>query len=163
MAVGKPLRGHNGRVTALALGERSGRAVIVSGSEDSTVRVWDLESGVAVGEPPRDLGFGVRALALGKQADSRGIVSGGSVTAWCGCGTSSRAWQRASRCGATTVEFGHWHFGVSGRASAVIVSGDSVGTVRVWDLESGVLTGEPIQGHYSVCAAWRRGNVRVAR
>ena len=39
-----PLTGHDGRVNAVAVGERHGRPVIVSGSDDQTVRVWDLES-----------------------------------------------------------------------------------------------------------------------
>ena len=42
-----PLTGHDGFVFAVAVGERLGRPVIVSGSGE-TVRVWDLESGEPV-------------------------------------------------------------------------------------------------------------------
>ena len=43
-----PLTGHHGEVNAVAVGERNGRPVIVSGGIDRTVRVWDLESGEPV-------------------------------------------------------------------------------------------------------------------
>jgi WD40 repeat protein len=45
---GEPVLGplsHDGRVFAVAVGQRQGRPVIVSGSDDETVRMWDLESG----------------------------------------------------------------------------------------------------------------------
>ena len=43
--VGQPFTGHTGRVTAMAVGELDGRPIVVSGSLDSTVRVWDLVTG----------------------------------------------------------------------------------------------------------------------
>ena len=52
-AVGEALCGHYSPVTAVAVGQRGRCAAIVSGGVDSTVRVWDLESGAAVGEPIR--------------------------------------------------------------------------------------------------------------
>ena len=36
---------HDSTVTAVAVGERDGRPVIVSGGSDRTVRVWDLQTG----------------------------------------------------------------------------------------------------------------------
>jgi WD40 repeat protein len=38
-----PLVGHTGGVYALAVGERQGQKVIVSGSGDNSVRIWDSE------------------------------------------------------------------------------------------------------------------------
>ncbi len=46
-----PLTGHDGPVHAVAVAKRQGRPVIVSGSGDGTVRVWDLESGEPRGRP----------------------------------------------------------------------------------------------------------------
>jgi len=43
-----PLTSHNGRVNTVAVGERRGQPVIVSGSGDGTVQVWGLESGELV-------------------------------------------------------------------------------------------------------------------
>ena len=37
-----PLTGHDGAVRSVAVGVRLGRPVIVSGSYDQTLRVWDL-------------------------------------------------------------------------------------------------------------------------
>ena len=44
---GDPFTGHTGAVRAVAVGELDGRPVVVSGSSDGTVRVWDLATGDA--------------------------------------------------------------------------------------------------------------------
>ena len=45
------LTGHTGAVNAVAVGRAGDRDVIVSGSEDGTVRVWDAATGQPVGPP----------------------------------------------------------------------------------------------------------------
>ncbi len=37
--------GHDGGVTALAVAERAGRPVIVSGGDDGTVQIWNIDDG----------------------------------------------------------------------------------------------------------------------
>ncbi|MGH3613108.1 MAG: hypothetical protein ACRDRK_11040 [Pseudonocardia sp.] len=46
--------GHTGPVTGVAFGQLDGRPVVVSGSDDQTVRVWDAATGTPVGRPPAD-------------------------------------------------------------------------------------------------------------
>ena len=43
-AIGEPLAGHTNWVTAVALGEVDGGAVVVSGSHDATIRLWDARA-----------------------------------------------------------------------------------------------------------------------
>ncbi|GAA4994686.1 hypothetical protein GCM10023205_79390 [Yinghuangia aomiensis] len=46
-----PIHGHDGRITAMDTAVVGGRPLAVTGSEDTTVRVWNLAEGVAVGGP----------------------------------------------------------------------------------------------------------------
>ncbi|MFI6982864.1 WD40 repeat domain-containing protein [Embleya sp. NPDC050154] len=47
----EPINGHDGRIEAVDTAMVGGRPLAVTGSEDATVRVWDLAEGVAVGGP----------------------------------------------------------------------------------------------------------------
>ena len=64
-------------VNAVAVGERQGRPVIVSGGDDRTVRVWDLESGEPVLGPLTGHDGAVYAVAVGVRRGRPVIVSGG--------------------------------------------------------------------------------------
>lgn len=44
--------GHTGWVYAVALGQVEGRAVVVSGSDDHTMRVWEAATGTPISEHP---------------------------------------------------------------------------------------------------------------
>jgi len=60
---GKPLRGHHGRVSAVVVGALpDGTPVIVSGGDDSTVRIWRLADGIPLGNP-RNLQSSTAAIA----------------------------------------------------------------------------------------------------
>ena len=86
-----PLTGHDGRVTAVAVGERQGRPVIVSGGGDRTVRVWDLESGEPVLGPLTGHDGAVTAVAVGERQGRPVIVSGSCRPDGAGVGPRVRA------------------------------------------------------------------------
>src|SRR5262249_2539952 len=76
---------HDGTVSSLAIGERLGRTVLVSGSFDHTVRVWDLELGGAVMEPLRGHEGEIMAVAAKNISNVNVIISGdsnGAVLIW---------------------------------------------------------------------------------
>ena len=134
---------HDGPVYAVAVGQRQGRPVIVSGGVDRVVRVWDLDSGELVLGPLTGHSGEVAAVAVGQRQGRPVIVSGGVDRV-------VRVWDLDSGelvLGPLT--------GYSGEVAAVavgqrqgrtvIVSGDRA--VRVWDLDSGELVLGPLAGH----------------
>jgi WD40 repeat protein len=75
------LKGHEGWVidVAFILGTR----LLVTGSHDKSLRVWDLDTGEQVGEPL--LGHDVQVTRIAASPDGRWIVSGGhngSILVW---------------------------------------------------------------------------------
>ncbi len=70
------LTGHDRWVTAVAIGRAADRDIIVSGSADETVRVWDAVTGTQRGAPLAGHGDYVTAVAIGRAGDRDIIVSG---------------------------------------------------------------------------------------
>ena len=73
----RALTGHTGWVPAVAAAELDGRPVVISGSSDGTVRVWDLATGAPVGDPFTGHTGRVRAVAAA-ELDGRPVVISGS-------------------------------------------------------------------------------------
>ncbi len=70
--MGEPLRGHTDSVLSVAIS--SDGKYIVSGSADTTIRIWDLETRVQVGEPLRGHTDTVWSVAI--SPDGKRIASG---------------------------------------------------------------------------------------
>jgi WD40 repeat protein len=145
------LTGHSGWVRSAAAADLYGRPVIITGSSDCTVRVWDLATGTATGEPLTGHTGSVNAVAAA-ELDGRPVIISGSSD------QTVRVWDLA-----TGTATGH-AFTVGDRhplytravntvlvaeldGRPVIISGSSDCTVRVWDLATGTATGEPLTGH----------------
>jgi len=130
------LTGHRDWVTSVAL-SGDGRH-IVSGSDDGTVAVWDLQTGARLHELIGHQGV-VRSVAL--SGDGRYIVSGSTDR-------TVAVWDLQS--GARLHELtGHQDWVTSVALSGDgrhIVSGSDDGTVAVWDLQSGARLHE-LTGH----------------
>ena len=139
------ITGHDGPVNAVAAAELDGRPVVISGSDDGTVRVWDLATGTPVGDPFTGHGGPVNAVAAA-ELDGRPVVISGS-----GDGTV-RVWDLATGTPVGDPFTGH-DGAVRAVAAAeldgrpVVISGSGDGTVRVWDLATGAPVGDPFTGH----------------
>ena len=157
------LEGHSSSVSCVAVGHRQGRAVIVSGSWDHTVRVWDLETLAPVGAPMEGHSKFVNCVAMG-QRQGRGVIVSGS---W---DHTVRVWDLETLAPVGAPLEGHSKFvncvAVGQRqGSAVIVSGSTDNTVRVWDLETLAPVGAPLEGHSdpvrSVAVGQRQGRAVI--
>ena len=140
---GNMLRGvlgkHEARVTSVAI-DTDGRKV-VSASYDTTVRLWDAETGIAVGDPLR--GHSGTVNSVGISGDGRTVVSGsddGTVRVW--DSESGRAVGEPLRGHMDRVRL----VGIS-MDGRTVVSGSS--TVCVWDLESRTAVCELRRGYHS--------------
>ena len=141
----RTFNGHTSTVSAVAIGQLDGRTVVVSGSNDRRVRVWDAATGDPVGEPFTGHTAGVNAVAIG-QLDGRTVVVSGSrdktVRVWdAATGDLLRDPFTGHTDEVNAVAIGQ----LDGRT--VVVSGSDDGTVRVWDAATGDPVGDPFTGH----------------
>ena len=148
------LTGHDGSVWAVAAGALpDGTPVIISGGEDSTVRVWRLADGIPVGGPLRGHDGWVRAVAAGALPDGTPVIISG--------GNDDTVRVRRLADGTPVGEPLRGHHGPVFAVAAgalpdgtpvIISSGSWDGAVRVWRLADGTPVGEPLTGHRGVRA-----------
>ena len=154
-ALVRQLEGHEGRITAVALS--SDGTVAVSGSEDGTLRTWD----VATGEQ-RQL---IHASTSGGVVDVA-LTADGTVAASAGADGLARLWDVST--GSSLGQFVEFN----GEATSVALSMDGQkliiggvdGKVRVWDLTQPALQ-RTLIGHYgriTHVAANQDGRVAVS-
>ncbi len=114
---------------------------IISGSRDSTIRIWDAKTGAAVGNPLK--GHTRMVFSVAYSPDGRHIISGSSDR-------TIRIWDAKTGAAVGNPLEGH-----SGLVSAVayspdgqhVISGSGDHTIRTWGAETGNPVGKPFEGH----------------
>jgi hypothetical protein len=66
------LRGHTKPINSLVFSPKSDRAVLASGSQDNTVRLWDVKQGTPIGDPLTGHTDQVRSVAFNPREDLNG-------------------------------------------------------------------------------------------
>ncbi|KAF7970202.1 hypothetical protein HWV62_24790 [Athelia sp. TMB] len=133
------LQGHKGSVLSVAFSPDGSK--IVSGSDDKTVRVWDVVTGQLAIPPLQGHQGYVWSVAF--SPDGSRIVSGSDDQ-------TVRVWDAVTGQLAIPPLRGHQGSVLSVAFSpdgSKIVSGSSDRTVRVWDAVTGQLVFPPLQGH----------------
>ncbi|MDX4038461.1 caspase family protein [Aliarcobacter skirrowii] len=133
----KTLHGHSYIVNSVAIS--SDNRYIVSGSDDTTVRLWDFKSGKLLKTLNGNSNI-VNSVAI--SSDSRYIVSGSDDT-------TVKLWDISSGKLLKTLN-GHSYWVSSVAISSdnrYIVSGSSDRTIKLWDVNSGKLL-KTFRGHY---------------
>ncbi|KAG8218142.1 WD40 repeat-like protein, partial [Butyriboletus roseoflavus] len=131
------LTGHADWVRSVAI-SRDGKR-IASGSDDSTIRVWDTETGLEVGDALKHSGF---VMSIAFSPDDQIIVSGSSDM-------TIRIWDAQ-----TGLQIGSPLHGHTGSVNSVayspdatwIASGSSDSTIRIWDVKAHAQVGM-LEGH----------------
>ena len=131
--------GHTGVVYSLSYSPNG--AHVVTGSEDKTIRIWDVESGAVVGEPLA--GHTDRVMSVAYSPDGRHIISGSEDH-------TIRIWDAKTGTAVGNPLEGHADgvlsvaYSPDGRH---IISGSYDRTIRIWGDEAGTPAVKPFAGH----------------
>ncbi|MEU3626706.1 hypothetical protein BS329_35815 [Amycolatopsis coloradensis] len=129
------VKAHQARVTSIAVGDPYGHPVVVSGSEDGTIKMWDLATGVPDKRAIETNRGAVHAVVLGELESKPILVSGGDDM-------QVHLWDYVSGMPIGAPLTGHIHQ-IRAMAFAevdgvpTLVTGSFDRTVRAWDLSTG--------------------------
>ncbi|HEX2326457.1 MAG TPA: WD40 repeat domain-containing protein, partial [Chloroflexota bacterium] len=143
--IGQELVGHTDWVTGLAFSADS--RLLASGSDDSTVRLWDVADPARArerGAPLTDHGEGAVIRSLAFSPAGRTLASGdrnGTIILWDASGRQPREVARLTDHGGAILSLA---FSPDGRT---LVSGSHDRTIRLWDVASRRPLGPRLAGH----------------
>jgi WD40 repeat protein len=135
LPIGEPIEGHELAVKSVAFSPDGQR--IVSGSDDRTIRIWDAKTRFSTGQSLKGHEDLINSVAF--SPDSKHIISSGDKTA--------RIWQVRILEPVTKKLKGHEDllnsvaFSPDGQR---IISIKSDGTLLIWDVQTGILIGQPL-------------------
>src|ERR1700722_19526029 len=133
------LTGHSDAVTSVSFSP-DGKQV-VSGSYDSTICIWDIETGDMVSGPFR--GHDGWVMSVSFSPDGKRVVSGSHDK-------TVRIWDVETGDMVSGPFRGHddWVMSVSFSPDGQqVVSGSNDETIRIWDVETGDMVSGPFRGH----------------
>ena len=134
---GPPLGWTGHASTVLSVGCSPNGTRVVTGSQDKTIRIWDVESGSVVGEPLTGHTSSVDSVAY--SPDGRRIISGSYDR-------TIRIWDAETGALVGNPLYGHTD-SVRSVACASngrhIISGSNDSTIRIWDFEANTEAGKP--------------------
>ena len=138
-----PLLGHSGAVTGLAFG-RDGRT-LVSASDDSSIRFWDVTRHAQRGPPLVDEFAGAPAIALSPDGRTLAVGAYDRLRLW----DTARVTSVAGPFYLDDVEMiNALAFSPDGRTLAVAGKESVDGTAILWDVATHEQRGEPFKGHW---------------
>ncbi|KAG8983991.1 hypothetical protein FRB93_006865 [Tulasnella sp. JGI-2019a] len=130
---------HSDQISCVAVSPDG--TTVISGSDDSTLRLWDAKTGAAIGKPME--GHALQITCMAVSPDSTTIVSGS-------LDNTLRLWDAKTGEVIGKAMIGHtwWVQCVAvSPNSATIVSGSDDNTLRLWDAKTGEAIGRALKGH----------------
>ncbi|KAG8967742.1 hypothetical protein FRC05_001921 [Tulasnella sp. 425] len=115
--------------------------MIASGAMDSTIQMWDAETGAPIGEPLIGHNNSVRCISF--SPNGKFLASGSDDK-------TIRLWETETGAPVGEPLIGHddsvWSISFSPNGK-ILASGSDDKTIQLWDTETGAPIGEPLRGH----------------